>query len=170
MRGRSGSYESFRRCSQEPVGNRGCLLSTKHWFHCNGDAMTPPGQCNRPRHAWGHGGAKARNIDRAGTPEAEPRGCLNAPGLVVRLSQVSQVCLPHILGANRCLSPSDSPQKLDSLNIRQSLRPPRPGRCLTVPVRGPENLDVRRQNYIVELPRDHWRGSGINPFISNSLT
>jgi ribonuclease J len=30
-----------------------------HRFHCNGEAMTPPGQCDRPRLTRGHGGAKA---------------------------------------------------------------------------------------------------------------
>jgi len=48
MRGRSGSFECFRSCSQEPVGSRSNLPSATHRFHGNGEAMIPPGQCDRP--------------------------------------------------------------------------------------------------------------------------
>jgi len=90
-----------------------------HRFHCNGEAMTPPGQCDRPRLARGSRwreslkcrpgrNAAADNLISAcdsaregqayvishrncrthrslRKAEAEPRSCLNAPGLVVRL-------------------------------------------------------------------------------------
>jgi len=53
---RSNASAVVHKSRSEAEGN---LLSATHRFHGNGEAMIPPEQCDRPRQARGHGGAKA---------------------------------------------------------------------------------------------------------------